>query len=64
VQAGFAVHWSSGPVEGNINRDKLIKHECVVERNSTCYANECCLFGTEPKGLMTADRGDGGARRQ
>jgi transposase len=25
VQAGFTVHWSSGPVEGNINRLKLIK---------------------------------------
>jgi transposase len=25
VHAGFTVHWSSGPVEGNINRLKLIK---------------------------------------
>jgi len=25
VYAGFTVHWSSGPVEGNINRLKLIK---------------------------------------
>jgi transposase len=27
VQAGFTVHWSSGPVEGNINRLKLIKRQ-------------------------------------
>lgn len=27
VQAGFTVHWSSGPVEGNINRVKLIKRQ-------------------------------------
>ena len=27
VRAGFTVHWSSGPVEGNINRVKLIKRE-------------------------------------
>jgi transposase len=27
VQAGFTVHWSSGPVEGNINRFKLIKRQ-------------------------------------
>jgi transposase len=25
VHAGFTVHWSSGPVEGNINRLKLVK---------------------------------------
>jgi transposase len=27
VNAGFTVHWSSGPVEGNINRLKLIKRQ-------------------------------------
>jgi transposase len=27
VHAGFTVHWSSGPVEGNINRLKLIKRQ-------------------------------------
>jgi transposase len=27
VQAGFTLHWSSGPVEGNINRVKLIKRQ-------------------------------------
>jgi transposase len=27
VRAGFTVHWSSGPVEGNINRLKLIKRQ-------------------------------------
>jgi transposase len=27
VHAGFTVHWSSGPVEGNINRVKLIKRQ-------------------------------------
>jgi transposase len=27
VQAGLTVHWSSGPVEGNINRVKLIKRQ-------------------------------------
>jgi transposase len=27
VYAGFTVHWSSGPVEGNINRLKLIKRQ-------------------------------------
>ena len=27
VQAGFTVHWSSGPVEGNINRVKLSKRQ-------------------------------------
>jgi transposase len=27
VHAGFTLHWSSGPVEGNINRLKLIKRQ-------------------------------------
>jgi len=27
VHAGFTVHWSSGPVEGNINRLTLIKRQ-------------------------------------
>jgi transposase len=27
VQAGLTLHWSSGPVEGNINRVKLIKRQ-------------------------------------
>jgi transposase len=27
VHAGFTVHWSSGPVEGNVNRVKLIKRQ-------------------------------------
>jgi transposase len=27
AQAGFTIQWSSGPVEGNINRVKLIKRQ-------------------------------------
>jgi transposase len=27
VQAGLTVRWSSGPVEGNVNRVKLIKRQ-------------------------------------
>jgi transposase len=33
VQAGFTVHWSSGPVEGNINRVKLIKRQMFGRAN-------------------------------
>ena len=33
VRAGFTVHWSSGPVEGNINRVKLIKRQMFGRGN-------------------------------
>ena len=33
VHAGFTVHWSSGPVEGNINRVKLIKRQMFGRAN-------------------------------
>lgn len=33
VHAGFTVHWSSGPVEGNINRLKLIKRTMYGRAN-------------------------------
>jgi transposase len=33
VHAGFTVHWSSGPVEGNINRLKLIKRQMYGRAN-------------------------------
>jgi transposase len=33
VHAGFTVHWSSGPVEGNINRLKLIKRQMFGRAN-------------------------------
>ncbi|MDQ3809331.1 MAG: transposase [Chloroflexota bacterium] len=33
VYAGFTVHWSSGPVGGNINRLKLIKRQMFGRAN-------------------------------
>src|SRR4030081_93957 len=54
VQAGFTVHWSSGPVEGNINRvkrvssddfDQRIANVCstMVRRRGGCLAYGCEL---------------------
>jgi len=39
VQAGFTVHWSSGLVERNINRVKLIKRQMFGRANFDLLRN-------------------------
>jgi hypothetical protein len=38
VTAGLTLHWSSGPVEGNVNRIKCSNDKCTDGQTSTCYA--------------------------
>jgi transposase len=39
VTAGLSLPFSSGPVEGNVNRIKMLKGRCMAEPASTCSAN-------------------------
>jgi transposase len=45
VHAGFTVHWSSGPVEGNINRLKLIKRQMYGRANFDLLRRRVLLAG-------------------
>jgi transposase len=45
VHAGFTVRSSSGPVEGNINRPKLIKHQMYGRANFDLLRRRVLLAG-------------------
>jgi transposase len=38
VVNGLTLTWSSGPVEGNVNRIKMLNARCTAARSSTCSA--------------------------
>ena len=40
VTAGLTVSYSSGAVEGHVNRNKMIKDRCTGVPNPTCSVNK------------------------
>jgi hypothetical protein len=61
VQAGFTVHWSSGPVEGNINRLKSVSSDDLDQLG----ANVCSTMQVGRDGCLASrsELGRGSARR-
>lgn len=51
VTAGLTLPYSSGPVEGNVNRIKMLKGRCTVGPISICFASVWCSL---PDGRLNA----------
>ena len=43
VKAGVTLSWSTGPVEGQINRLKMLNARCTVELELIYYGSACCI---------------------